>query len=106
MIGKLILTHGGLARELLSAAQTISGRLSNFEAVSLDWNDGLVLKLAKASYEERLLPSGQLDPDRLAVLADALLDAGCTDEDLLCHLRSEGPHHRGCWGVDLILGRG
>jgi PTS system mannose-specific IIA component len=41
MIGKLILTHGGLARELLSAAQTISGRLSAFEAVSLDWNDGL-----------------------------------------------------------------
>jgi len=40
MIGKLILTHGGLARELLSAAQTISGRLSSFEAVSLDWNDG------------------------------------------------------------------
>lgn len=41
MIGKLILTHGGLARELLSAAQTISGRLAAFEAVSLDWNDGL-----------------------------------------------------------------
>lgn len=41
MIGKLILTHGGLARELLSAAQTISGRLSGFEAISLDWNDGL-----------------------------------------------------------------
>lgn len=41
MIGKLILTHGGLARELLSAAQTISGRLSAFEALSLDWNDGV-----------------------------------------------------------------
>ncbi len=40
MIGKLILTHGGLARELLSAAQVISGRLSAFEALSLDWNDG------------------------------------------------------------------
>lgn len=41
MIGKLILTHGGLARELLSAAQTISGRLYGFEALSLDWNDGV-----------------------------------------------------------------
>ncbi|HSN85271.1 MAG TPA: PTS sugar transporter subunit IIA, partial [Thermoanaerobaculia bacterium] len=40
MIGKLILTHGGLARELLSAAQVISGRLSAFEALSLDWGDG------------------------------------------------------------------
>jgi len=39
MIGKLILTHGGLARELLAAAQVISGRLSGFEALSLDWND-------------------------------------------------------------------
>jgi PTS system mannose-specific IIA component len=41
MIGKLILTHGGLARELLSAAQMISGRLSALEALCLDWNDGV-----------------------------------------------------------------
>jgi PTS system mannose-specific IIA component len=40
MIGKLILTHGGLARELLSAANVISGRLDGFEALSLDWSDG------------------------------------------------------------------
>lgn len=40
MIGKLIVTHGGLARELLAAAQIISGRLSAFEAISLDWGDG------------------------------------------------------------------
>lgn len=40
MIGKLILTHGGLARELLEAASVISGRLSGFEALSLDWSDG------------------------------------------------------------------
>src|SRR6185295_11375406 len=39
MIGKLILTHGGLARELLAAAQVISGRLAGIEALSLDWND-------------------------------------------------------------------
>ncbi|HBL30179.1 MAG TPA: PTS fructose transporter subunit IIA [Acidobacteria bacterium] len=39
MIGKLILTHGGLARELLAAAQIISGRSNGFEALSLDWND-------------------------------------------------------------------
>jgi PTS system mannose-specific IIA component len=40
MIGKLILTHGGLARELLAAANVISGQLSAFEAISLNWNDG------------------------------------------------------------------
>ncbi|HXO21765.1 MAG TPA: PTS sugar transporter subunit IIA [Thermoanaerobaculia bacterium] len=40
MIGKLILTQGGLARELLAAARTISGELAGFEALSLDWSDG------------------------------------------------------------------
>jgi PTS system mannose-specific IIA component len=40
MIGKLLLTHGGLARELLAAADKISGRLSGFEALSLDWGEG------------------------------------------------------------------
>jgi hypothetical protein len=46
-----------------------------------------------------------LDSGRLDILADALLDAGCGDEDLIAHLRSEGPHVRGCWAVDLILGK-
>jgi mannose PTS system EIIA component len=40
MIGKLLLTHGGLARELLAAADKISGRVSGFEALSLDWSEG------------------------------------------------------------------
>ncbi len=38
MIGKLILTHGGLARELLAAGKVISGDSSSFEALSLDWS--------------------------------------------------------------------
>jgi hypothetical protein len=41
----------------------------------------------------------------LPILADALEDAGCTDADLLGHLRSPGPHVRGCWAVDLVLGK-
>jgi hypothetical protein len=61
--------------------------------------------LASAAYEERLLPSGHLDNARLAVLSDALEEAGCTDEAILAHLRSPGPHVRGCWALDLILGR-
>lgn len=48
---------------------------------------------------------GRLDPVRLGVLSDALLDDGCNDEGLLGHLRSPGPHVRGCWALDLILGR-
>lgn len=63
-----------------------------------------VLSLARASYEERL-PSGELDNARLAVLADALLDAGCDDAGLLEHLRGEAPHWRGCFALDAVLGK-
>jgi hypothetical protein len=71
----------------------------------LDWYGGLVVRLARAAYEERSLPSGHLDPARLAVLADALEDAGCDDAVLLAHLRSPGPHVRGCHAIDALLGR-
>src|SRR5262245_42673140 len=53
------------------------------EASVLAWNDGLVVRMANAIYDDRLLPSGHFAPDRLAVLADALTDAGCTDAELL-----------------------
>jgi hypothetical protein len=70
-----------------------------------DWSGGLIVRMATAIYEERALPSGHLDVARLAVLADALTDAGCTDTDLLAHLRSSGPHVRGCWATDLLTER-
>jgi hypothetical protein len=72
----------------------------------LRWNGGVVEHLARAAYEERALASGELDRQRLGILADALEDAGCTDADTLNHLRSPGPHVRGCWVVDLLLGKG
>jgi PTS system mannose-specific IIA component len=59
MIGKLILTHGGLARELLSAANMISGRLSGFEALSLDWSDGFDEARAKVAAALARLDQGQ-----------------------------------------------
>jgi hypothetical protein len=82
-----------------------------FRPVALDpvwlaWNDGTVAKLARSVYEERALPEGTLDQARLAVLADALEDAGCTSAELLNHLRGSGPHVRGCWALDLLLGKG
>ena len=61
--------------------------------------------MATAAYEVRTLPAGTLDPDRLAILADALEDAGCTNADVLDHCRGAGPHVRGCWVVDLLLGK-
>jgi hypothetical protein len=62
-----------------------------------------IVSLATACYCERL-PSGELDAARLAVLSDALEEAVC-DEVVVAHLRSAGPHVRGCWAVDLILGK-
>jgi hypothetical protein len=69
----------------------------------LKWNDGVVVKLAQAAYDERVMPEGTLDRARLAVLADALEEAGCDDAEILGHLRGPGPCVRGCWVVDLIL---
>jgi hypothetical protein len=71
----------------------------------LSWQDGLVRRLAEAAYQKRYMPSGTLDPARLAVLADALEEAGCDNADILGHLRGPGPHVRGCWPVDLLLGK-
>jgi len=59
----------------------------------------------EAAYHDRSLPAGTLDRDRLAVLADALEDAGCSHAEMLTHLRGVGPHVRGCWVVDLLLGK-
>ena len=70
------------------------------------WNDGLILKLATAIYEEPSLPEGHLDSLRLGVLADALEEAGVTDPDILGHLRQQGAVHvRGCWCLDLLLAK-
>jgi hypothetical protein len=73
--------------------------------IELAWQTPIAVSMAKAAYERRRLPKGTLDRERLSLLADALEDAGCTDAELLGHLRSPGPHVRGCWAVDLVLGK-
>lgn len=118
----------------------------------IGWNNRLIPNLAQQAYEQRL-PDGLLDPQRLAVLADALEDAGCAGEcrslcdgsgrhshdgrqgmvihgvlhdcdprkfhhhhdakclpvhlphPMVAHLRQPGPHVRGCWALDLLLGK-
>jgi hypothetical protein len=69
------------------------------------WLTPTVTALAQAANEERVLPEGGLDQGRLFVLADALEEAGCTDPTILGHLRGPGPHVRGCWPIDLALGK-
>ncbi len=72
----------------------------------LGWHEGLVVRLAQAAYEQRSLPDGGLDASRLAVLADALEEAGCRDEEVLRHLREQDEHWRGCWVLDRLLDKG
>jgi hypothetical protein len=78
-----------------------------FRTISAEvpWRTTAVRTLARAADAERRLPGGELDPAHLAVLADALAEAGCTDAQLLGHLRGPGPHVRGCWAVDLLLAK-
>jgi hypothetical protein len=71
----------------------------------LAWQDDTVVRLARTTYDERILPGGTLDNTRLAILADALEEAGCTEEAILLHLRNGERHYRGCWVIDLLLGK-
>jgi hypothetical protein len=73
-------------------------RPSSINAAWLAVNDAAVVMIAQAVYVELAL-------DRMGILADALEDAGCTDPAILTHLRSPGPHVRGCWVLDLLTGR-
>jgi hypothetical protein len=67
-----------------------------FPPTVLAWNDACGVALARGIHEERAF-------DRLPILGDALEEAGCTDADLLEHLRGPGPHLPCCWGLAAIL---
>jgi hypothetical protein len=71
-----------------------------FRPVTLDptWLTPKVKTLAQAIYDDRAF-------ERMPVLADALEEAGCTNADILDHCRKPGEHVRGCWVVDLALGK-
>ncbi len=62
------------------------------------WRTSTAAALASAMYESRNF-------DAMPILADALEDAGCDSTDVLAHCRGDGPHVRGCWVVDLVLGK-
>jgi hypothetical protein len=57
-----------------------------------------VVLLARQMFESR-------DFSVMPILADALEDSGCAEEQILDHCRGPGPHVRGCWVVDLLLGK-
>ena len=94
-------SDGATRAELADLLRDVVG--DPFRPVSFDpaWaraGDGTAARLALACYEER-------DFTRLPILADALEEAGCADPAVLGHCRGPGPHVRGCWVIDLVLGR-
>ena len=94
---------GNLARQAEQAAQcillrNIFGNPFRPIAVEPPWLTSTVVALANGIYADRAF-------DRMPILADALQGAGCDNDDVLSHCRGEGPHVRGCWVVDLVLGK-
>jgi len=92
---------GSEAAELLAQARLIRDIFGDpFRPLSVDlsWLTFGVVKLAQTIYDDRSF-------DLLPVLADALEEAGCDDADLLAHCREPEPHVRGCWLLDLLLGK-
>jgi hypothetical protein len=72
-----------------------------FRSIPFDptWRTDTAIALARHMYDTR-------DFSAMPILADALQDAGCEHEDILNHCRDEKQVHvRGCWVVDLVLGK-
>jgi hypothetical protein len=95
----------GVESEMMNQAALLRDMfgLLPFRPVTIDpawlrWNWGTVPAIARRVYDERAFYD-------LPILADALTDAGCDNQEMIDHCRSEGPHVRGCWVLDLLLGK-
>jgi hypothetical protein len=88
-------------QELIEQARLIRDIFGNpFRPVTINpsWLTATVIALATSIYSEKAF-------DRLPILADALQDAGCENDEILNHLRQPGEHCRGCWALDLVLAK-
>lgn len=93
----------GAARRAEGAAQSrllrcIFGTPFRPAGFAPTWRSEAAVALARRMYESR-------DFAAMPDLADALSAAGCADPDVLAHCRGSGPYVRGCWVVDLLLGK-
>jgi len=87
-----------LRRLALACVRDIFGNPFRPVTFSPAWRTEIAVALATQMYESR-------DFGAMPILADALQDAGCDNDDILNHCRGDGPHVRGCWVVDLVLGK-
>ena len=86
-------------RAVADLVREVTGSLSRPVVFSPSWRTGTAVLLAQQMYDSREFGA-------MPILADALQDAGCDNEEVLDHCRDVGPPHvRGCWVVDLVLGR-
>jgi hypothetical protein len=86
----------GISPFCLNLLQDVFGNPYRPVVVDPAWRTTDVVALATGIYQDRAF-------DRLPILADALQDTGCANEDVLNHCRGPGPHVRGCWVIDLLL---
>jgi hypothetical protein len=89
----------GFGTNVLELLRDIFGNPFRPITINPSWLTSTATALAQQMYDSR-------DFTAMPILADALQDAGCDSEDVLNHCRSEGVHIRGCFVVDLILGKG
>jgi hypothetical protein len=85
----------------LAQADLLRDILGNpFHPVALPtlWRTDTVSLMAKQIHDSR-------EYSVMPILADALQDAGCDNDDILSHCRGTGRHFRGCWVCDLVLGK-
>lgn len=85
-------------RMLCDLLRCVFGNPFTKPAFEKKWRSETVTALAEGIYADHAF-------DRLPILADALEEAGCDDRKMLDHLRGKGPHCRGCWVLDLALGK-
>jgi hypothetical protein len=92
-------SHNGMKRRLPPLLRDIFGNPFRSLACDPAWLTSTVVALAEGIYADRAF-------DRMPILADALQDAGCDNEDVLSHCRNtQLAHVRGCWVIDLLTGR-
>ena len=93
-----LVTDGEVTSKLRDIFGPRPFRKIEIESSLLAWNCRTVLNLAQTIYEKNAF-------DLLPILADALEEAGCEQEDLLHHCRDKTDHVRGCWVIDHLLNK-
>ena len=86
------------SRALSKLLRDIIGNPFGLVTFEKAWLTPEAVLLAGAIYDGRAF-------ERMGVLADTLQNVGCKNADILEHCRGPGPHVRGCWFLDLVLGK-